>query len=523
MMRKAIRFAAERNARLTRSVRRRVPDRADDSGSLLFALLLTLIGSALASLMVPMLLVQIGSTRDEVRRAHALGAAESGINVIVGQIRAARDGSGNGVLSELPCGTLSGTADAGDGSRYQVTVSYFPSDPKGQTSTWLSANAIQCLTGAGARSAPAYALIQSQGTDTTTGSFGSVQVRSLQATYIFQTTNQNITGGLIHIYNNGSNQDLCIDAGSGSPTAGTSVTMQPCSPGSLSQTFGYETDLNLEQMSSGLCLDAGTPEASGAVVKLQACVTPAVPQQEWSLNDSANFAGTSDGSTLNSFCFNVQTPNVVGSLLILSTNCNGAYDDIQTFSPEAAVGAGAAGPSTSQLVNFNQFGRCLDVTNFDVNYAYLIDWPCKQAPNPNNIGWNQRWTVPKITGTATSASGQITTNDTSNSTTYCLVSPLSTVSGYVTVSPCPATGTPINMNWTIYGATGTYSTSYEIVDNAGNCLSPTDPNATPPDLFSGGNKISKMVVSVCSGSTLQKWNAPPNVLQPTPLKDVGEH
>jgi hypothetical protein len=472
-----------------------------------------------------MLLVQMNETRDQVRRIHALGAAESGINVVVGQIRSATDSTGTGVLAELPCGTLTGTADAGDGSRYQVTVAYYPSDPKGQSAAWLSANAIQCVNGAGARNSPEYALIQSLGTNTATGSFGSVQVRSVQATYIFQTTNQNIAGGLMHIYNNGSNQDLCIDAGSGSPTAGTSVTMQPCSSGSESQTWEYTTNLNIEQVSSGMCLDAGTPEASGSVVKVQPCVTPVEAQQEWSLNDSANLVGTSDGQTLNSFCFNVQSPNVAGSLLVLSTNCNGGYDDAQTFSPEAAVGAGAAGSTSGQLVNFNEFGRCLDVTNYDVTYAYMIAWPCKQAPNPNYVGWNQRWTLPLVGSNGASAPGQIVTNDTATSPTtfYCLVSPLSTASGsYVTVSQCPTGTTPTNMTWTVYGNTGTYSTSYEIVDNAGYCLSPTDPTASPGDFFSGGNKISKITVAACNGSTLQKWNAPPNILQPLPLKDIGE-
>ena len=67
------------------------------------------------------------------------------------------------------------------------------------------------------------------------------------------------------------------------------------------------------------------------------------------------------------------------------------YDNIKDLAPDAAVGAGAAGASSGQLVNFNQFGRCLDVTNQDVTSAYLIAWPCKQAPDPTNVAWNQRW------------------------------------------------------------------------------------------------------------------------------------
>ncbi len=72
----------------------------------------------------------------------------------------------------------------------------------------------------------------------------------------------------------------------------------------------------------------------------------------------------------------------------------------------------------------------------------------------------------------------------------------------------------------MYGKTSSYSTSYQITDSAGNCLQPTDPTVTSPDLYLG--YISKIIVQPCNGSTLQKWNAPANLLSPTPLKDIGE-
>jgi hypothetical protein len=512
------------------NLRRRLPRRGDDSGSLLLAMLLLLVGSALASLMVPMFLTELHSTTNDGRRVHQLDAAEAGIDVAIGQIRASNDGAGNGELSGLPCGTYTGAVGVGNSSRYQVTISYYPSDPKGQTAAWLSANAIQCIAGTGARSTPSYALLQSLGTDTATGSFSTVSIRSLQATYIFQTTNQNIAGGLIHVYLTSTSTDLCIDAGSDSPAAGANATMQKCTPGSSQQKFAYNDNLTISLVSTqttsqpqGMCLDAGSPEATNAVLHFEPCGTVTEPQQQWSLNDSANFVGTSDGINLNSFCFNVQTQNFPGSLIILSTNCNGGYDNIQTFSPDAAVGAGAAGASSGQLVNFSEFGRCLDVTNYDVTYAYMIAWPCKQAPNPSSVGWNERWALPSIAASATSsAPGAITTN--SGSQLYCLQSPGVVGTGnYVTVNPCSATGvTPLNMQWTVYGATTDYTSSYRIIDAYGNCLQPTDPSAIPTDFFPSGNNISKIAVAVCSGSTLQKWNAPPNVQQPLPLKDIGE-
>jgi hypothetical protein len=277
----------------------------------------------------------------------------------------------------------------------------------------------------------------------------------------------------------------------------------------------------------GMCLDAGTPEATNWIVKTQPCSTATIAQQQWSFNDNANFQGTTDGQTLNSYCFNVQNTNLAGSQIILS-GCS------TVFAPSAAVGAGAAGKSSGQLVNFNQFGRCLDVTNQDVNSTFLIDWPCKQAPNPTYVTWNQRWSMPTASPNANqgiTGVGRITTNYQHTGTLYCLQSPMSTASGsYVVVNPCPASGTPNNITWTVYSATNSYSTSYQIVDATSTanplaaplCLQPTDPSVSSPDLFSGGNNVSKLIVAPCNGSTLQKWNAPANLLSPSPLVNIGE-
>jgi hypothetical protein len=407
-----------------------------------------------------------------------------------------------------------------------VSIDYYAADPLGQTDTWLAANKITCLAGGGTYATPSFALFQSSGSDQMSGSWGSIPTRTLRATYVFVTSNANIPGGLIHVYKTATSTDLCIDAGSSAPTAGTNVTLQPCVSGSSQQKFSYNSNLTISLVTSktsavplGMCLDAGSPESSGLSVKLQTCSSITKPQQQWSINDASNLQGTSDGLTLNSFCFNAQTPNVPGSLLVLSTNCYGGYDTTQTFQLEASVGAGAAGTSSTQLVNFNQFGRCMDVTEFNVNYGYLIDWPCKQAPNPTAVGWNQRWTLPALSG-LTTASGRITTSN--GSTLYCLTSPLSTGGAqYVQVQTCPA-NTTTSTTWTVTGDTGIYATSYIVRDSAGYCLSPTNPNASPPDLYPNGLTISKIIVATCDGSTLQKWNAPPNLLIPSPLKDVNE-
>jgi hypothetical protein len=172
-------------------------------------------------------------------------------------------------------------------------------------------------------------------------------------------------------------------------------------------------------------------------------------------------------------------------------------------------------------VNYKQFGRCLDVTEFNLNYGYLISWPCKQAPNPDNVGWNQRWTLPYAASGPTGVKGTVHTSP-GNNVPYCLRSPGSTDPyKYVTPVNC-AGGATDDTTWTVFGDTGTYSTSYRIKDLNGDCLQPTDPTDTPPDLYPKGLRISKIVVAPCDGTALQKWNAPPNVAPPSPLTDISE-
>lgn len=497
-----------------------------DRGSLPMALLLVLVGMSLSALLVPLVLTQIQSTTLNNHRLRALNAAQAGLDVAIGQIRAANDGSGAGVLLDLPCGPMAGAVSAGGPAQYSVTIEYYDADPRGQTanSTWKSTHRIACYPGGGTDSTPVSALMYATGTDP---SPPRPESRRLQGTYTFETTNQNIPGGLIHVYQTATSTDLCLDAGTGSPAAGTNVRMQPCTPGAISQTFAYLSNLNLQLVASttaalplGMCLDAGTPQAAGKVVAFRPCAATTLPQQQWSFNDAANFQGTADGRTLDPYCFNVQTQNTPGSFVILSTNCNGGSDNIQTFSPEGGVGAGAAGPSSGQLVNFSEFGRCLDVTNQDVNYAYMIAWPCKQAPDPTYVTWNQRWALPTIPAGRSSGTGTIITAKPPN---YCLRSPLSTVSGqYVTVVGCPWGTPPDNLTWTVYSNTGSYATSFIITDHSGYCLQPTDPTDSPPDFYSSGQQISKIVVAACDGSALQKWNAPPSIVPAPPLKDIAE-
>ena len=50
--------------------------------------------------------------------------------------------------------------------------------------------------------------------------------------------------------------------------------------------------------------------------------------------------------------------------------------------PSPTTGAGMAGPTYGQLVNYGQFATCIDVTGQNPDSSYLILYSCKQNPNP---------------------------------------------------------------------------------------------------------------------------------------------
>ncbi|MDI6097332.1 ricin-type beta-trefoil lectin domain protein [Actinoplanes sp. NEAU-A12] len=497
--------------------RRPRPGPRDESGSLPLAMLLTLVGMSLSAILVPIVFDQIVATRTSADRSLALHAAEAGLHTAMGHIRAAADGTGAGDLPLLPADPLTGSIGPGGSQRYRVTVSYRNLD--GAPLTALTAQ-------------PTSAVIVSTGIAAPTGSFdvGTAGSRTLQATYSFRLSNQTIPGGRIHVRS--ASIDLCLDAGSTRPTAGTPVTMQRCAEGSARQIFAYNPDLTLVLLSSrsesntlGMCLDAGFPHVSGALVVLQQCsaTSPPPPRHRWSINDSANLMGTSDGTYLDGYCFNVQNPDFTGSRVVLSNiRCNSGYDNEQTFQPDPAVGAGAAGPATRQLVNYQQFGRCLDITDWYLGTTYLIAWPCKQAPDPSTIGWNQKWTLPTPSPGSHSSTGRIYA--TVDGTDYCLRSPRQP-GGYPVLGACSSTSVPADMTWTVFGATGVYATSFRIVDGAGLCLAPVDPVKSPTLVYTGsysGPPISRIVMQACDASGWQKWNAPADLSKPLPLTQITE-
>ena len=525
--------------------------RLDDRGSMPLAMLVVTVGVALSGTLAAIVSTQVDTGDFDARRVQALHAAQAGLDAGLAAVRGSVDSDGKGDTALLPCGPLNGVVGEGSAASYAVTITYFGKDPQGKPVNTTD-GLIDCAHAQDKDPGPAFVMFDSIGTAVK----GSAAKRELRGTYIVHTDNTNISGGLVHVFRNVTTlNDLCFDAGSAEPAPGTPLTVQFCTAGGTSQTWSYNENLQFVLVASqtparpfGMCVDAGGfPRAATAPALLQPCQSdvPSLYRQMWSFNDSANLEGSNaTGTNIGGYFLNVQQPDTPGSPIILTTAHTGGYNNINTFSQDANVGAGQAasqkpGKYVGQLINYNQFGRCLDDTGGDPMAAFMIAWPCKQNPNPALVMWNQRDVFPALPSAAdptmdgtdaNHVSGTIVMtgpgkapNPTTPYVPYCLQSPLSTaLYQYVTTRPC-IDPVPDNQKWTVYGHTAHYATSYTIVDSTGMyCLQPRDPTTATPDIFQAVNLISKIYVGVCSGSTLQKWNADKNVVDAMALKDITE-
>jgi hypothetical protein len=504
-----------------------------DRGSLPLLMLVILVSSTLCALLVPMVITQANSTHYSTSRQQALDAAWAGIDMAVGRIRMAEDVSGNGILGKLPCWTTdSGTpyrgsvVSAGDGSQvgaeqYQVYVDYYVVDPVANP----AATPMVCSTGYGTfdlnsgQATPGYALITATGT-AGTGSISTTQGRTLQTTYVFQVSNTNVPGGIIRLYpGTGATNALCIDAGTSNPNPATTtpVYLQLCSastPPIAQQVFVYRTDLTLQLLSSvtatnplGMCLDTVAPLTAGYAIYLKKCGALGSPpyDQQWSFDDNGHFRGSLSTSaqspgTLSTICINAASQSA-GQAVTAATCAGSTSDPTQAWIPAPTVGAGAA--ADPQYVNYKEFGRCMDVTNQNVNSDHFIDYPCKQNPYAGAVAWNQKFTYVALTGSY----GQMTT--VTGGVTYCITSP-GTNNGYVTLKTCTLSGgTAVQQRWVRNGGAAglSYSAKYNIVDSFGFCL-----GLAPPY---GSVVWSSIDVETCTGSLDQKWNASPDLSQPS--------
>ncbi|WP_430783612.1 ricin-type beta-trefoil lectin domain protein [Actinoplanes sp. G11-F43] len=504
----------------------------DDRGSLPMAMLVVTIGLALSSMLLPVIVRQVTTTRTLVDRNTALNGAQIGLDVVMARVRAAsyvddnKEKTVRGQLEDMPACRITGdagVAGTGEALRYIVDIEYRDQDGNTLSCPLSKVPTTALVTSRGLRGSA----VISGGTGGTADLAGS---RSLSATYVFSTNNTNIPGGSIRIASTTTAGGLCFDAGTKTPAAGTALTVQTCN-GSTTQQFGYTGDLYLKLVNSetndndaGMCLYAGATHSTNNPLVFQKCADAEArtTTYQWSLDGNSLFHSTGSTSNIENLCINLRNPNTIGSAVILGS-CS-VSNPANVWRSDAGVGAGMAGAGTSQLVNYSQFSRCLDVTNQQPGSSYMIAWFCKQSPK-GAVDWNQIWAQPSppgVAGPENKSTGAITV--TRSGTRYCLRTPdRGTASdAYVTTITCPANpASNPSLMWTVFGKTDKYETGFRILDRNGFCLQPTDLNATPKDTHTDGT--SKIKVEKCGSSELQKWNAPANLSKLNPLTDVREN
>ena len=366
---------------------------------------------------------------------------------------------------------------------------------------------------------PLFGLLRSEGRS------GTVK-RTLYATYTFHTSEDTIPGGRIVVAAAGSPVKLCLGDSQGSPAPGHPVEVIPCTSSELQASFIYPNNLSLVLSETraptvtnkltgllaagaattytyGLCITAAAGYYADAPLTFQKCVSPKIANQQWNYDVNPHTYYANDGRTGNNrFCIVAKAAAVDADVVLRSgtANCGKAGVDAKSFTPDASVGPGGAGPRSLQLVSTEEVGGCLDVTNEDLNAKFLIAYPCKQSFT-NDVFWNHKWFTPPLVAPAYVTIGQISTQKPGN-VPFCLKSP-GVVNGLVTVTKC-SDGGP-SQQWKLYDDAPTPADRYQIVDSNGLCLMPAGSLGTA---YKFNNSWSKVVVATCTGKELQKWNMP---------------
>ncbi|WP_062386895.1 hypothetical protein [Demequina iriomotensis] len=507
----------------TRSVPTRRPAASDEGAALITAMLLIMVVTTFSLVMLGVILSQIKPTQVLQASTKTVFAAESGINAVVGQIRNARgtaDALGNiyGDRTKLPCTATGTVEDAGGEVAYEVQVSYFNSDPTGQSDAWRAANKLSCTSGSGPSQEPGFALLSSSGKGLTIESNPGDISRTLEVVYAFNLTNVNIPGGYIYSWSASYVPDrFCLEATS--QVSGANVKYVPtaeCGDRDPLQLWIYDTDYRIKLATTtidgytGDVLCITRTNTAGQNVELKPCESSSSSTrylQLWSWTGDATWRGETSALAYANYYLGGGSGNVTSGQLLKSNSSVGS-GEAAAFDPLPSVGAGAAGKTTNQIVNYLEFGRCADVTWTHWYESQMIVYPCKQDPNPSqsSLLWNHKWyyTEPALSvGSYGPQTIRVNTNSNGTSgTNYCLKS-AGTEGGWVTFSTdCSSTST----KWTRYADTGNYQTSYLFKDSSGRCLD------LGPALYNGQEPWSTMVTKTCNTSLSQKWNAPPDVV-----------
>ena len=160
-----------------------------------------------------------------------------------------------------------------------------------------------------------------------------------------------------------------------------------------------------------LCLSGRAVSATPLQMTLQKCDTGTQDPlgQRWSWTGDYTWRGQNSTNTAyaNTYIVNQDATVDAGDYLSVA---NGPAN--KSLQPLGAVGKGNASYATKQVVNQTYFGRCLDVTNANINYSYMITYPCKQDPSgAGAFDWNHKWTYSEPPEGSNSISTQISVNN----------------------------------------------------------------------------------------------------------------
>jgi hypothetical protein len=528
--------------RLRHALTSHLEEQDRESGvAMLTAILFIIIMAGVSTIILGVVSAQTIPSYIDQKGTKTIYSAQAGIQAALAEIRSAAtldpvSGNTYGDTTKLPCSLTGTTNGPSDGNSYSVTIAYYTTDPTGSSPT----AALSCGTGAynstghGPVGTPKYALITSQGLASQIPVIGSTQAnRTITALYTFKVSNVNILGGLIF------NRDgtACMQASSTNPVPAPTITFVAaanCSAtgaNSTLQLWSYNSSWQIALSSTqaggatGICI-TGPAVAGGATQNalLQACRGAADPlrwNQLWSWTGSytwegetATISGPNGSSWLSAGV--ADGSSAIGKNLLVSTSVVG------TMGPTAQVGAGAASYKTHELVNYQEFGRCTDVTGENISTTYMIVYPCKQDPTGGTtyITWNQKWYYcePTDIGITTACKGNADNGQPltaanqqlyvylsdNTSQRYCLTTPLTSAGNtYPYFAACATTGPLVaQQTWARVYNSGTYLTSYLLTDTYGRCLM-----SNPSYTFSGD--IHELTSTSCNGSDYQKWNAPP--------------
>lgn len=493
--------------------------------AMMSALMLIMIVTVLAVLVLGITISQSRPTLFMNKNTRTMSAAQAGIDTAISQIRNATspDPSGTimGDIHKLPCRVSGPVEGAGDDTGFVATIAYFKLDPEGKDELWREANALTCYPGPmnpGLRAVPFFAVVTSAGTDSTAVVMADNANRAIKATYTFPLITRNVSGGLI----TDPSKQFCVVASSAS--VGSLITFQRqdsglCTTGHDLSSWSWRNDYMIHLSSTDLdgrvplCM-SGRPTRNSDTVSmaLKQCHSgegdPDGQRYSWTGNHAWRGQNAQNTSLADSYIVNQDVRVDSGDKLSVSKALNSSRFLLPEPLPD--VGKGNASKDTDQVVNQSLFGRCLDVTDMEIDKRWMITYPCKQDPSgQGQFDWNHKWLYkdPDTDNGVNSTSTTISVKQ-HNVTLYCLVTPTNTTSidgsdpsGRYLYPTFSRDCSQRSAQWTRTNvSTDPSKTSWAFIDRNNRCLSSDGPTI---------NRWKSIIVETCvEGDRHQQWNVP---------------